>query len=701
MNFQSLVVLIITILWNYLVFNADAGVTFKDAGEIATSSFLLGISHPTGFSPYLLVGKFFSFIPFGSIYFRLSLVSTLAVVLSLFFIAKLSLNFFHNLSKTLGLIWLITIVSTIISTQIVLLHTIKVEIYGATLCISSILIYLSLCPKGDNDQANLLFRTTMFLIGIGGAIHAQIFLVGCLSILLQLRWKEFYHNPKGCFYNLINSLGLFIYGYLSLPLYLFLRGDLTRYPFNWDDTSNINGILNHIAGYRIKSAYSMEMFNISLIPYNFYNYFNKILLPSLGYFFITTTIFTLGICIKNKLIRAVGYFLIVSVFYDIFINPMGIKDLQVGFIGVTLALFISLIGINYILSYIRVLNLRNYFYIILGVGLTFLSLIKLPATIHNVKDNFLPQFIVTEGIVNLPQRSLILCISDDICSSFNYLRLCEGIRNDIVIIPRQHLQFKHILQARIGSYSYLKGIITNNNLNYILNTLSKQIPVWIEGGDWYEVLKFNKNKVLTIVNFNYLFKITEVLPDLKVTLRNIEGLISKWDTMVKLNNNHNSIFTKEFILNHIINIGVYLINYYGEDGLGKKFFEYGLKLTPYNPVLLTNLAILYLRENNISKAINLLEMVEKYDPLYKRASLILAKLYLNSNKIIEAEELYERILYYDNRCDDCYSGLGIIKAKEGDYKKSLILFQKALKLNPQNEEANIYIKKILDFYRGK
>lgn len=52
----------------------------EDSGELASASYLLGIAHPSGYPFYLLIGKLFTFLPFGSIAFRLNLMSAVFAV---------------------------------------------------------------------------------------------------------------------------------------------------------------------------------------------------------------------------------------------------------------------------------------------------------------------------------------------------------------------------------------------------------------------------------------------------------------------------------------------------------------------------------------------------------------------------------------------------------------------------------------------
>ncbi len=53
-----------------------------DGGELVTTAVTLGIPHPPGYPTYVLLGKLFSFLPFGSMAYRFNLFSAVAIALA-------------------------------------------------------------------------------------------------------------------------------------------------------------------------------------------------------------------------------------------------------------------------------------------------------------------------------------------------------------------------------------------------------------------------------------------------------------------------------------------------------------------------------------------------------------------------------------------------------------------------------------------
>lgn len=66
------------------------GVYGYDSAELATGVFTLGIVHPTGYPLYLLVGKAFTYLPLGSVAFRLNLMSAVFASATVWVTARLS-----------------------------------------------------------------------------------------------------------------------------------------------------------------------------------------------------------------------------------------------------------------------------------------------------------------------------------------------------------------------------------------------------------------------------------------------------------------------------------------------------------------------------------------------------------------------------------------------------------------------------------
>ncbi len=81
--------------WLYYAAGAGPGlVAYRDSGEMAVSAWTLGVSHPTGYPLYILLGRLFeAAIPLGNPAYRLSLLSSLSMAagVALFFSVAMEL----------------------------------------------------------------------------------------------------------------------------------------------------------------------------------------------------------------------------------------------------------------------------------------------------------------------------------------------------------------------------------------------------------------------------------------------------------------------------------------------------------------------------------------------------------------------------------------------------------------------------------
>src|SRR4030067_3268622 len=70
---------LLTLLLPLVVYSLtlSPAVSFIDSGELAVVCYTLGISHPTGYPLYTLLGKIFSGLPVGTVIVRLNFLSAL------------------------------------------------------------------------------------------------------------------------------------------------------------------------------------------------------------------------------------------------------------------------------------------------------------------------------------------------------------------------------------------------------------------------------------------------------------------------------------------------------------------------------------------------------------------------------------------------------------------------------------------------
>lgn len=68
---------------------AAPGVYGFDSAELATGAYTLGIVHPPGYPLYLLLGKLFTYLPFGDVAYRLNLMSAVFAALTVYLLHRI------------------------------------------------------------------------------------------------------------------------------------------------------------------------------------------------------------------------------------------------------------------------------------------------------------------------------------------------------------------------------------------------------------------------------------------------------------------------------------------------------------------------------------------------------------------------------------------------------------------------------------
>ncbi len=89
---------LITSLFTLIIYllTMSRGIMPIDAGELATSQYTLGISHPSGYPLFNILGFLWSKIPIGTVIFRLNLLCAIWVALANFFLVKTAFLILKN-----------------------------------------------------------------------------------------------------------------------------------------------------------------------------------------------------------------------------------------------------------------------------------------------------------------------------------------------------------------------------------------------------------------------------------------------------------------------------------------------------------------------------------------------------------------------------------------------------------------------------
>lgn len=125
-----------------------------------------------------------------------------------------------------------------------------------------------------------------------------------------------------------------------------------------------------------------------------------------------------------------------------------------------------------------------------------------------------------------------------------------------------------------------------------------------------------------------------------------------------------------------------------------KEYEKALSLDPGSSYLMTQLATLYMRKNNITSALQLLKQSLIHDPDYADTHLLLGAVYSRLKEYDNALESYKKVIKLDSNNLESYLFLGLLYRETSEYEKAVGALNSLLNIDPDNLMGNYYIAKI-------
>jgi hypothetical protein len=158
--------------------SAPRTVTLEDSGIFVMSSDVAGVSHPPGYPIHSLLGKLFTLLPFGSVAFRVHLLSALFAALSggvLFFIA-------HFLTATRVIAYVVAFAYGV--SREFWAQAIIAEVYSLNVFLFFVTMALALDYVREPRARTL--KWLAFTIGLGMSHHWPLYLLSLPGVLVML-----------------------------------------------------------------------------------------------------------------------------------------------------------------------------------------------------------------------------------------------------------------------------------------------------------------------------------------------------------------------------------------------------------------------------------------------------------------------------------------------------------------------------------
>ncbi len=109
------------------------------------------------------------------------------------------------------------------------------------------------------------------------------------------------------------------------------------------------------------------------------------------------------------------------------------------------------------------------------------------------------------------------------------------------------------------------------------------------------------------------------------------------------------------------------------------------------PIIVKNIALIYLQKDQKEKAMEAIQQAKKENPDDTQLMLTEADIYYNLGKMDKYSAVIEKVIEKDPNNATLYYNLGVTTGKMGDQEKAITYYKRAIELDPEMVNANINI----------
>lgn len=225
------------------LFTLAPTVTFEDSGELITAAYRLGVPHEPGYPLFTLLGRVFTFLPYGTVAYRLNLMSAFLTALGALWLSwtviliieeyfPRATSFPESLMKYAAALaaglWMTTAYET-------WEQSIITEVYGLNAMFTTLLLYLAVRWKQSHQPGDRMryFLLICYVMGLTFSNHTtSLMFLPILFVFAILVDRRFILNLR-------NLLRGFLFLLLGLTPYLYLPVVSSRNPvMDWGNPEN-------------------------------------------------------------------------------------------------------------------------------------------------------------------------------------------------------------------------------------------------------------------------------------------------------------------------------------------------------------------------------------------------------------------------------------------------------------------------------
>jgi tetratricopeptide (TPR) repeat protein len=707
--------------FSFYLWHLSPSLYWRDPGEFAAIGYTLSVGHPTGMPTYSLIGKFFTLLPWGSIFQKINLVSavfgSLSVFLGYHFVLRLtqyqtqafSKNQFWPLFAAAGAGLLLMVSPTFWLYSMVAKGYPQVTFWIIVL----FLLLWRFREEGRKSPASRelpetsqsFFWAAAFIFGLSlgtyGAIilYLPAFLAFCF--LADRRW---YREPKVLF------LGIFFF-LVGFSVYLYLPIRSSTNPFlDWGEPRTLSRFLNHLMDAKdSQHNVSFPWFSLPDLAWESF----KVLSDQFTPFGILLAV--LGAAMLFRKDRPFFWltFGIAFIHWSFFVRLWEMSFLYIP-LYLIFAIWIGL-GIFHLAWVIEASWKRGARAVFrkglawalgCGVAATFVFQLILHQPTSGKNEYYVPYAVGKELLLSLPPRTLLFSYYTTML--LHGMQSVENCRPDVFVAVIFPLRSPHLywnLDAAhypVFDFDKLQGVIYPNSIDFFDRLFavhfSKYPLYWdLAAEDHWLTSRLLPEKLY----YRVQEKDTPLDPELR--RRNLQESFQFYQSLFSLTGVEADEEGRRFLKNLMAIKGVYYFNR-GELPAAFSCTRVALGLMPGDSSLYTNQALLQLSMGKKEEALKSWNRALKLNPREATSLINRAAFYYREKKVAEALADWEAATRLEGEGIFAYYYRGMAYREMGKPKEALADLQTFMKKsdrlvfyfydNPVFKEAKMVIQEL-------
>ena len=397
-----------------------------DSGELSAAAFCLGVPHGSGYPLYVLVGKVFCLIPFGSVGFRMNLMSAVFGALAVGVVFSL----IWRMSGSKVGAWVGGGVLAFIS--VFWWQTVAAEVYTLHVFLVTLMFWLLWCWEESREFFYLVLFALVTGLSFGNHLQTVMLAPGVFYLLLSGDRKVLLDGKRFLVLSLFFVLPLLVYWYLPIRTW-------SGAAMHWGDPDSWDRFWAHVSGRSHRGGY---VFNLEAWEYV------ERLKGSLG--FIWAQFGVMGVVglwgwWRIRLVRWRLFFLgvvVFDLFYTVFLNTISLEITPFNLsVCVVLAIGIG-VGVGEGVKWCEGRAPGVVGVLKVGCGVIPLMFLGLNYRVSDQSENYTAYEHALNIFRTAEKDSILFMNGDNYVFPAVYSRIVERMREDVTLYDRLNILFK-------------------------------------------------------------------------------------------------------------------------------------------------------------------------------------------------------------------------------------------------------------------